>query len=467
MPVITTENAPVLTAIGLWLSAIVQAIPKLYVIWALPLLLTLVLVMPPWQHPDEIAHFLRAAQIADGMVLGERFGPTAGRRSDPAIIAAVLPFNGVPGHPDVKVTEAMYAGARFHWTGKTEEILGGKTRDIGFPNTAIYPPFLYVPGVAAIWAGRALDLTIIQTLYLGRAANAISSALLTLAALAFARRTRCALAVLAALPMTLALYASASQDALIISFVLLAVGAIDRIIDQRRNASDLETLLITLALLFPAMARPPYAALSGLLLLTNSIKSTRVWMAGTAIVLCTGIWWAYLASSLVQSPGRNMAAQWALSVDNPTRVIVVAWSTLTTQAGTIGEQMIGVLGWLDTRLPLPFVQMTAALFVLALIGATAGPTRRPWLAVAVIVIGVLALFLMFYFATPPDAPVVVAFQGRYFLPFAAAVTLALPQLPRLGTKILALASAGFVLLMLVEPAIVLRTIVVRYYLGAG
>ena len=177
---------------------------------------------------------------------------------------------------------------------------------------------------------------------------------------------------------------------------------------------DSETLLITLALLFPAMARPPYAVLSGLLLLTNSIKSTRVSIAGTAIVLCTGIWWAYLASSLVQSPGRNMAAQWALSVDNPTRVIVVAWSTLATQAGTIGEQMIGVLGWLDTRLPLPFVQMTAALFVLALVGVTAGPARRPWLAVAVVVIGVLALFLILYFPSAPDTQVLLILQGRYF-----------------------------------------------------
>ena len=147
MPVITTENAPVLTAIGLGLSAIVQAIPKLYVIWALPLLLTLVLVMPPWQHPDEIAHFLRAAQIADGMVLGERLGPTAGRRSDPAIIAAVLPFNGVPGHPDVKVTETMYASARFHWTGKTEEIWVAKRETSDFLTPQYTRPSFTPPGL--------------------------------------------------------------------------------------------------------------------------------------------------------------------------------------------------------------------------------------------------------------------------------------------------------------------------------
>src|ERR1700731_4036735 len=124
---------------------------------------------------------------------------------------------------------------------------------MSFPHTAIYPPFLYAPGVLAVWVGRAFDLPIVQTLYLPRAANAIASTLLTLAALALARRTRCALAVLAILPMTLALTASASKDALTISLVLLAVGAIDRIIDEQRAATGSETVLITLALLFPAL----------------------------------------------------------------------------------------------------------------------------------------------------------------------------------------------------------------------
>ena len=440
------------------MSGIAQAIPKLYVIWVLPFLFALVWLIPPWQHPDENAHFLRAAQIADGMIVGYRFGSTAGGRSDPAIVAALLPFNSVPFHPDVRVTEAMYASARFHWSGKRQVI--------EFPNTAIYPPFLYVPGIVAIWIARALDLTIVRTLYLARAANAISSALVTLAALAFARRTRCGLAVLAALPMTLALNVSVGQDALIISLVLLAVGAIDRIIDERRSASDWETVLITLALLFPAMARPPYAALSGLLLLTTSTRSMRAWMSGVAIVMCTGIWWAYVESNLMQPSGGD-ATIWAFSVTKSMRVIAVAWSTIATQAATIGEQMIGVLGWLDTRLPQAFVQMTAALLVLGLLGATAGPARRPWQAAAVVMIGVLALFLIFYFYTASEAPIVIGLQGRYFLPFAAALTLALPQLPRLGSKLLSLASAGFVLLILVEPTIVIRTIVLRYYLGAG
>src|SRR3954469_7334971 len=156
----------------------IQVLPALYVAWVIPLLFTLVLLVPPWQHPDENAHFRRIAQIADGALLGYRIESGAGGRVDPAIVAALLPFNAIPFPPDAKATAAMYAAAhRFHWSMVRQ--------DIDFRNTAFYPPFLYAPGVLAVWVGRAVDLTIIQTLYLARGANAVVAAFLTFLALVF------------------------------------------------------------------------------------------------------------------------------------------------------------------------------------------------------------------------------------------------------------------------------------------
>jgi uncharacterized membrane protein len=400
--------------------------------------------------------------VADGGLLGYRWGSTAGGRSDPAIVAALLPFNSIPFHPDLKVTAAMYASAnRFHWSATTEEM--------AFPHTAIYPPFLYAPGVLAVWAGRALDFTIVETLYLARAANAMASALLTLAALALARRARCALAVLAALPMTLALNASASKDALTIALVLLAVGAIDRIIDERRAATGSETLLIAFALLFPAMARPPYVVLSGLLLLTAPSKSLRPWLAGAAIIACTALWWSYAAAtSMIEIPPGDSSAQIAFSLAHPTRAIGVFWRTLVNQSSVIGEELIGMLGWLDTRLPRSFVEMAAAVLVLGMLSATAGPARQPWLSMALIIIATGAVYIAIYLTfSPPEAPFVQTLQGRLFLPLAAVLPLALPRLPWLGIRILPLALAGIVILALIEPAVIVRALVIRYYLTAS
>ncbi len=84
-------------------------------------------------------------------------------------------------------------------------------------------------------------------------------------------------------------------------------------------------------------------------------------------------------------------------VTNPTHAMAAAWSTLVSQWGDVGEGLIGVLGWLDTHLPHRFVQMAAVVLVLALLSASTGPARRPWLSMVVIMIGMAALYFTFYF----------------------------------------------------------------------
>ena len=354
----------------------------------------------------------------------------------------------------------MYASAhRFRWSTAREVT--------SFPHTAIYPPLLYAPGVLAVWVGRAANFTVVQTLYLARAANALASALVTFGALVLARRSRAALAVVAILPMTVALYASASKDALTISLVLLAVGAIDRIINERRAATRSETLMIAIALLFPALARPPYVLLSGLLLLTASSKSLRPWLAGGAVIICTAIWWIYAArTSMVELPPGDLSAQIALSVANPTHAVVVFWRTLLHRWSEIGEEMIGVLGWLDTRLPLPINSARNGGVTVVVAGCERRPGAQTVASPDPYWSGCSSPYSSAIYVTfsPPGAPTVDTLQGRLFLPLAALLPLALPQVPSLGTRMVPWAAAGIAILALLEPALVIRVLAVRYYL---
>ena len=72
--------------------------------------------------------------------------------------------------------------------------------------------------------------------------------------------------------------------------------------------------MIAIALLFPALARPPYVLLSGLLLLTASSKSLRPWLAGGAVIICTAIWWIYAARTSMVELTVNTTAQSSTSV---------------------------------------------------------------------------------------------------------------------------------------------------------
>jgi uncharacterized membrane protein len=445
-----------------YVDRFIQAIPVLYLVWALPLLLTLSILIPLAQQPDEPAHFLRTVQIAGGSLFGYRFGTTAGGPADIAVTPALSPFYPAFFRPDVKITSAMYAASdAIHWTGKTQ--------DQHFPNTAILPPLMYAPGVVAVWIGRALDLTVVRTLYLVRIANALAAAAVTFLALVAARRSRCALAALAVLPMTLALDVSASHDALMVALVFLAVAMIDRVIDEDRDATGRETTLIAIALALPAMARPPYAALSALLLLTGPIRSFRAWAGAAAVVAITSAWWAYTAAfSLTRLASSDPLAQWELVKGDPTLLLSVLWQTLVREWMALGEQLVGKLGWLDTRLPTFFILMAAGVLILTFASATAGPARRPSLAAAAVFGGVLIMCVSLYFAwTPPGFPIVAGLQGRYFIPLAAASALALPCLPALGRRLLPLAAAGLAILALSGPVVMIRTLVVRYYLSAG
>jgi uncharacterized membrane protein len=440
----------------------VQAIPVFYLVWALPLLLALSVLIPPAQQPDEPAHFLRTVQIAGGSLFGHRVGSSAGGPADTAVIPALAPFFPALFHPEVKITSAMYAASNsIRWAGKTQVQ--------EFPNVAIFPPFMYAPGVLAVWVGRALDLTVLRTLYLARMANALAAALVTYLALVAARRTRCALAALAAMPMMLALDVSASHDALMIALVFLAVGMIDRVVDEDRDATGLETALIAAALALPAMARPPYAAFSALLLLTAPIRSLRPWAAAVAVGAATCAWWVYTAMfSLTRLAPADPSAQWALVKADPTLIVPVLWQTLVWQWMGLGEQLVGKLGWLDTRLPPFFIFVAAGVLILTFVSATAGLARRPWLPAAAVFAGVLIMGVSFYFVqSPPGFPMVAGLQGRYFLPFAAVFALAVPCLPTFGRRILPLAAAALAVLALSCPVVVVDTLVTRYYLGAG
>src|SRR5471030_1605861 len=79
---------------------------------------------PPFQNPDEHAHFLRAAQLADGGLVGTRFSSigadgksdiSAGGPSDPAILKASEPFNALIFHPDKRAAFTDWA-PRVHWS---------------------------------------------------------------------------------------------------------------------------------------------------------------------------------------------------------------------------------------------------------------------------------------------------------------------------------------------------------------
>jgi uncharacterized membrane protein len=445
-----------------------NTLPALYLTWAAPFLLTLSWLTPPFQNPDEVNHYLRAVQIARGEFFGYRLStsegvgpPNAGGHSDPGVIAASDPFDHVKFSPQQQVHQSDFKTA--------SSTLFGRDEIIGFGNTVIYPPFLYLPSVITVWFGQLAKMPIINALYLSRAANGTAALLISASAIFFARRTRWAIAALAMLPMTSALYVSASQDALIISLSLLLVGVVDRIGAEARPASRMELIALFLVGSLVAMARLPY---SGIALLPLTIKmelSRRELGVVIGITVCIVAWTVFFTKvASVDMNGANAAAQITHILLHPFAIVPIAWRTLTQFSANYFNEFIGVLGWLDTELPKWFVRGAGLALIASFLGVCAStPGPRSWLPLAIAVLGAGAVFGAMYLTwTRPLTPFVDGVQGRYFIPLAPLVALAVPVAPKIIRPVLPWISVvGIIFLAILVPAVVTRCIVFRYYLG--
>lgn len=442
------------------LRTLSDRLPLLWLLWSIPFGLSIAWITPPWQNPDEPAHFLRMAQISSGGMIGHRYPAqgVVGGEVDPGIIAAFSVYTDMLFHRARKDTQELETRARGpHWSGQT--IL------FSFGNTAVYPAIFYAPGALLLRLARIGAMSIVSSLLLVRALNVVIAGVLVAIGLRLSRRTRPALLALAVLPMNVFLMASASQDALMLASVTLAVGWCDGLTARSGTAKRWELVALALLLASVGMARPIYIFLLGMLPMVWPRRREAV--VAMALAACCVFGW--IAACLPIAPFASNAAPMAQMQFLLTHLSAIPGLLARTWEvyGTIyWISFIGDLGMLDTPLPQWFCAPALAVVGLALLSSTSGPARSPWVAFAAVCLGVAAMFGIEYLTwTSVGGPVIEGIQGRYLLPLAAVLALAVPGCPALGRRLQPWASIAVLALMLVTPAVTLRALVLRYYLG--
>ncbi|HVC60495.1 MAG TPA: DUF2142 domain-containing protein [Acetobacteraceae bacterium] len=441
------------------LERITAALPVLYLAWALPLVLAVAVVTPPWQNPDEATHMLRISQIAHGGLLGYRFGHDAGGVADPAILRSLLTVYSVFQHYHHKVSLGML--------GNAGSVQWGVPTQVGFAATARYPPILYAPAVLAVEAGNLLRLSVVHSLIAARMANALAAALVAALALSLARRTRLALAALLVLPMTVALFASAAQDGLMIALTLAVVACVDRVLAEERDPAFWEAMLIGVGTVIVITARPTNLPMAALPLVCARQLHRRAWLSAAAIAAVAMIWTAYMLScvSVPLFPSVNPAAQLTYLLHRPWVILPIATNTLLQFHSGYLAAFIGVLGSLDTPLPASYYNYASFVLLLAFASVAVGPSRRTWLSLLIFLAAAGAVFFASYLTwTLPKADHVDGIEGRYFLPLAAVLALAMPNWRRLGAMLWPAALVALLAFALITPMVIIHALVLRYYL---
>jgi len=435
--------------------------------------MAIALLMPPHMNPDEGAHFNRADQIGRGGIIAKRLSERlAGGKVNLGINESNYAMRQIPGRPQNKVTQAMIDEAKVaDWNSRMSEE--------GFANTAVYPPFFYIPSTIGIWIGRGLDLSIVNTLYLSRALTGVVSVAIGTLAVMFAGSAAPWIFTVLMLPTPLSLSASVSQEALMHGFAALACAFVARLFFGTGSArTNLYGAAISTALV--VMARPPLIGLALVPLAMWRLTWRKRFIGTAMIVLSTGVWLLLTARAFVHprlaldgsaDPAEfGTAEQISFMLSHPLETVSAFINTVRLYGESVYDAFVGELGWSDVLFPSWYYTLATAMLVVAFLVSL--PKRdgvRP-LGAALILLALcgagIGIYVAQYIAwSPIGSDIMHGVQGRYFIVPALFVGLLCPALtvPAILQRPLAVATLAFPIVVTIP--LMIRVIAYRYFLG--
>jgi uncharacterized membrane protein len=380
----------------------------------------LAIVLPPIQGPDEGAHYVRADQISRGGLIAHRIAPdAAGGVIDLGIMDAIDRFYPVVPDLNARVNRAMYD--RIPW---------GVPSPWNFPNTAVYPPIFYLPSAVAILVGKRVSLDVLQTDRLARLFQGGASVAIATLAVALADVGCVWLFALLLLPSAAGLMGSLTQDGPLLASAALAGSLLLRLRRPGLGKWRVSLVVVCAIIALLGASRPPYAALVLLVLAASRVPLKSRAIACASVVAATISWWVLCAVHIFVTVDRSHAA-------NPRAQIHYLLTHLDRIPGLIGNTMAisfskDYAGFFITTFAPAGPYHVFAWYMLALAACVAiiagwrPRAKDAALVLAAIGLSTVGIFLLQYLTwTPVGAGSILGVLGRYFVPLAAFLPLAM------------------------------------------
>lgn len=378
-------------------------------------------VTPPFQVPDEVGHYWRAASIGEGVIAPG----TTPRGSASELPKGVRDFVAATWFESGGNAESKFQPERWSaaWKIRLE-----KDRPVLVLFPALYTPLPSAATAAAYAIGSVLQLRPFLTFYLGRLANLALYVALVSCAIALTPVAPWAFFAAAAMPMPLFLAGSWSTDTATTAIVFVLVAVALRTAHRKSLMTTGEFACLALLVLVAGLCKGVYAG-SGLVALAIPLR--RFATRGRAAVAYTIIVAAMLAgvgaSAAVarrnyftarESEGVSPRLQMRCMTEDPGKFARVVVSAVRHHGPAYMEQMVGRLGWLDVRIPraLMAAELLVVLLATACASAAVHPVMRLMAALA-LAAGIAAVLASQYLVwTPVCSPTLEGVQGRYFVP---------------------------------------------------
>ncbi len=441
--------------------------------------LIFVLLTPPFQVPDEGAHFYRAYQVSEGQIISQkRLGECAGYTNNftsEICVGGLLPTS-------LLTTVRSNKTIRFNPQNKQnpQDILDllhlplepQNRTFLKFPGSALYSPVPYLPQALAIALGRLTQASPLALMYASRLFNLMAWLCLEYLAIRIAPAGKWLLFLICLTPMSLFQAASLSADAVTngLAHLLIAVFLKSALEEDKPVGRWHVALIFSLSLLL-ALSKQLYLPFVGMLLWVpvkkfGNVKTYLLTFSALLLICLTAVlsWSSAVKHLYFFNP---TGSQISFILSHPLNFASILLNTLSVRGYDYLQEFIGKLGWLDTPLP-PFLiwSYIAVLLIVALAdlnsnvaltdgaksqlqtgataqletGATAqletGATAQlqtvglkpnykqisgiqKAVAFSIFALNSLLMFILMYLSwNPVGESVIEGIQGRYFIPLA-------------------------------------------------
>lgn len=419
---------------------------KLFIFIASLFGLAMLFITPPFESPDEHAHFFRAYGISALHIVNDVRAIT--HRENPALplkthyTGEVLPKSLTTVVQESEMFALQFNPARkialktiFHLFAIP---LNPEDRQFTFITHSGYPPVAYIPQALGILAGRLLGLPPIVLMYLGRICNLAVWIVVIYWAIRITPIYRWVFLLLALTPMSLFLAATLSGDVFTNGIAFLLTAVLLHLAFQDHARIGLKALLglfVLSAML--ALAKQIYLVLIFLYLLipVKKIGSIRKYAAIFLLLLLVGgglnyIWsGVYMHGYFFVLKVADPPAQIEYLYAHPILYLLTFLRTLYQNSYAYLLSFAGWLGWLDTLIPKRVIDAyTLILLGVAMLDHRAQTiiTWKQKIGMLLLIILPLAGVLLTYvyiMEMPVGAQVIEGIQGRHFIPISPVVCL--------------------------------------------
>jgi uncharacterized membrane protein len=439
---------------------------RLFLIFAFIFGTSLVILIPPFQSPDEFNHFFRAWQVSEG-----NFSP---EKTNNQRLGGNLPISLDSLKNNFLLLKNNYAAT----TSKSKILTAAQIplksterKFIDFPNTAIYAPTAYVPQSIGIWIGRFCECSPLLIFYLSRWMNLLFSIAIIYQAIKIMPFHQWTLVFCALLPSSLVIAASLNAD--VVSNAL-CFWLIAHFLGDNKNTvlGFLTTMLITVNKLVFA----PFILLQKAkmwttrnyqhyfyALLTFSVVLILFWSnnSKTMFIPFDNYNPAY-RELLTLNEGVNPAQQIDFIGNHPLEFSKIVLKSFAQSLPSTATHLVGKFGWEKNYLPTwDILLLWMGLVVLAFSQKNPlNPQNKRWILGCILSCLFLFSITMYALWCPVGSPILLNLQGRYFLPLLPLGIILVGKnifcdLPRI--------LYGICLIWVISNLLLFHTIINRYY----